>query len=60
MLVNLRQPGPGTVIMTGLAGVSVGFALNAWSYNTRLRPALLERWQQSVMCSRCGEVFSAP
>jgi hypothetical protein len=59
-LLHLREPGPVTVITTGLAGLWTGFALNAWSYNARLRPALLERWQQSFMCSRCGEVFSAP
>jgi hypothetical protein len=43
--------------MMGVAALTAGFAFNAWSYNSRLYPALLERWQQSFLCNRCGNVF---
>ena len=59
-LANLRQPGLGTVIMIGCATLSIAFAFNAWTYNARIHPALLERWQQSYMCNRCGQMFPAP
>ena len=59
-IAQARQPGLGTVMMTGLAAFMAGFALNAWTYNARVHPALLDRWRQSVMCSRCGEMFTAP
>jgi hypothetical protein len=43
--------------MMGIAALAAGFAFNAWTYNSRVHPALLERWQQSFLCNRCGNVF---
>jgi len=43
--------------MMGIAALAAGFAFNAWTYNSRVHPTLLERWQQSFLCNRCGNVF---
>jgi hypothetical protein len=59
VVASVRQPGPGTVVLTAMAALAAAFAFNAWSYNARVHPALLERWQHSVMCHRCGNVFTA-
>ena len=57
VLVHARQPGTGTLLMMGVAALTAGFAFNAWMFNSRVHPALLERWQQSFLCNRCGNVF---
>ena len=57
VVANVRQPGTWTVLMMGIAALAAGFAFNAWTYNSRVHPALLERWQQSFLCNRCGNVF---
>jgi hypothetical protein len=59
-IANARQPGATTIITTALAALAAGFAFNGWMYNARVHPALLDRWQHSLMCSRCGEMFTAP
>jgi hypothetical protein len=57
-LANPRQSGLGAVVLAGLGTLAAGLSLNAWTYNARVHPALLERWQQSLMCNRCGEMFA--
>ena len=57
VFAHVREPGPGTVLMMGISALTAGFAFNAWTYNARVHPALLERWQRSFLCNRCGNVF---
>lgn len=59
-IATARQPGLGTLIMTGLSALMAGFAFNAWTFNARVHPVLLDRWQHSLMCLRCGQMFTAP
>jgi len=57
-LGNLSSPGLGTLIAIGIAAVAVRFALQAKKYNADVHPGLHQRWTQSFMCNRCGEVFA--
>ncbi|HUQ82291.1 MAG TPA: hypothetical protein VM076_14160 [Gemmatimonadaceae bacterium] len=52
--------GPGAVAVAGVAITAAVFSVWATSYNANTYPKLLELWERSFMCDRCGEVFSAP
>ena len=56
-LSGLSHPGFGTLVGIGLTVVSVRFALKGKEYNAQVLPGLLQRWDQSFMCNRCGESF---
>lgn len=58
-LGSLSSPGLGTLIWIALAVVAARFALQAKKYNAEVYPGLHQRWEQSFMCNRCGEVFAA-
>ena len=41
----------------GVSGMAAWTAFNVHSYNRSRLPELRARWEHSVMCSSCGEVF---
>jgi len=57
-VATFRSGGAGAVAIAGVALVAVIFAVRATSYNANTYPKLLELWERSFMCGRCGEVFS--
>ena len=52
--------GAGALAIAGVAIAAAVFSVRAASYNADSYPKLLELWERSFMCGRCGEVFSAP
>lgn len=52
--------GAGALAVAGVAIAAAVFSVRAASYNADAYPRLLELWQRSFLCDRCGEVFSAP
>ena len=56
-LSGLSHPGFGTLVAIGLAVLSVRFALKGKEYNAQVLPGLLQQWDRSFMCNRCGEKF---
>jgi hypothetical protein len=59
-LATFATGGPGALVIAGVAMAAAVFSVRAASYNADTFPKLLELWERSFMCGRCGEVFSAP
>ena len=56
-LSGLSHPGVGNLFFLGLAVLAGRFALQGKAYNAEVHPGLMQRWEQSWMCNRCGEKF---
>lgn len=56
-LGSLSHPGFGLLVSVGLTALCVKFALSGKKYNAEVHPDLMQRWDQSFMCNRCGERF---
>ena len=46
------------LVLGGLAAAATLMAIRGWKHNAEVHPGLLARWEQSLMCNRCGEVFA--
>lgn len=58
-LGNITHPGLWTLIGLGITAMSVKFAVSGRRYNLDVHPGLYQKWEQSFMCNRCGEMFVA-
>lgn len=56
-LSGLSSPGMATLLALGIAGAAVWFAIKGRRYNRDEHPSLMQRWEQSFMCNRCGDTF---
>jgi len=54
---SLAHPGISTLVCLGIAAWSVRQFLSARAYNATVHPDLLQRWERSFLCNRCGEMF---
>jgi predicted RNA-binding Zn-ribbon protein involved in translation (DUF1610 family) len=57
-VATFTSGGAGAAAIAGVALTAAIFAVRATSYNANTYPKLLELWERSFMCGRCGEVFS--
>lgn len=37
--------------------IAVRAPIKGREFNAQVHPSLLQKWQQSWMCNRCGEIF---
>ena len=51
--------GVGTVVVSAVGLLAAVFAVRAARYNATEYPKLHQLWEQSHMCTRCGDVFTA-
>jgi hypothetical protein len=58
-LGGLRHPGFGTLVLIAIVAWAARSAMRGREYNATVHPGLLERWQRSWMCNRCGDMFAA-
>lgn len=56
-VVELSSFGVGAALLGGLALSGGWMTQHVRAYNSTDFPDLMKRWQQSVMCNRCGHVF---
>ena len=56
-LGGIAHPSFWTLVFAGLAVWSVKKAISGKAYNADVHPGLMNRWEQSFMCNRCGETF---
>lgn len=59
----LQQYLAGAIDVSRIASVCLGWAClyalaRAWLWNTNKFPALLDRWQRSYLCERCGTIMA--
>jgi hypothetical protein len=54
---SLAHPGLGLLVAIGLTVLAVRYALAGKQFNEFQYPGLMQRWQESFMCNRCGERF---
>ena len=55
----LSQQGLGTLVGLGLTILAVRFAISGRQFNYGVHPGLMQKWDQSFMCNRCGAHFVA-
>jgi len=58
-LASIAHPGLGTLVALGLTILSVRFAMSGRQFNNEVHPGLMQQWDQSFMCNRCGAHFVA-
>lgn len=58
-LGGILHPGLGTLLLIGFTAWAVRSAMKGREYNGQVLPGLLDRWQRSWMCNRCGDMFVA-
>lgn len=56
-LGGLSHPSFWTLVFAGLTVLSVKNAISGKAYNAEVLPGLMQRWEKSFMCNRCGETF---
>jgi hypothetical protein len=57
-LFELSSFGMGTIVLGGLALTGVWMTHHIRAYNATDLPDLMKRWERSVMCNRCGHVYT--
>lgn len=57
---TIAHPGVGTFLWACAAVLALRFAMRSRQYNADIYPLLYRRWEDSFMCSRCGEKFVPP
>jgi hypothetical protein len=56
LIQDPRNAGMSSIIFGIIVFVSTLGAAKALSYNSRLLPDLLETWERSMICTRCGAI----
>ncbi len=56
-LPGIRHPGVLNLIAFGVAVLAARMGIRAHQYNANDYPRIYREWEQSFMCSRCGEIF---
>jgi hypothetical protein len=56
---SIVHPGFGTLVALGLTVLAARFAISGRQYNNEVHPDLMQKWEQSFMCNRCGAHFVA-
>jgi hypothetical protein len=56
---SIVHPGLGTLVALGLTVLAVRFAISGRQFNNEVLPGLMQKWEQSFMCNRCGAHFVA-
>jgi hypothetical protein len=59
-VLELSSFGVGAVVLGGLALSGGWMTRHFRAYNVADFPDLMKRWERSVMCNRCGHVYTRP